>query len=685
MDQSETQKGLPKLLGIDTGGTFTDFVYRHGSDIRVHKVLSTPDAPEHAIMTGIRDMGLMDQVESGALRIVHGTTVATNAILTSQGVRTAYITNRGMKDLLSIGRQTRTELYNLRVSKPTLEIDSDLLFEINARISATGEEIAPLKDADLATLRDQVLQAKPEAIAINMLFSFIDDSHERAIEALFNGDIFTSRSSTVLPEYREYERGVATWVNAWLGPLMEQYLTSLVATLMPSPLAIMQSSGLTIAADQAAKKAVNLLLSGPVGGLSAALVVGSAREQRQIMTFDMGGTSTDVALMDDTIRLTNENKIAGLPIAIPMADIHTIGAGGGSVAWIDQGGLLQTGPVSAGADPGPACYGQGGMQATVTDANLVLGRLNPEAFLGGRMRLDYNAAVAALTPLARRLDLSEVEVAQGIIDIANEHMAQALRAISIERGFDPREYTLVCFGGAGGLHLCQLASILEITEAIVPIRSGVLSAFGMLTTRPGREVTRTSRIPLTQAAALEAVFEDMERTARQELAAEGVGKVTARRSLDLRYRGQTATLNVPFSSEVPSEVPSEGPSKKATSKKTGDKASKDFRQAHLKRYGHELDREVELVNLKVHLEAMGEDISLPRWDRTGKGESSQNRYGARKRDSGSAMNWVLREDLEIDDIVQGPASIAENHATTYVADAWHARLDQFGNLVLSRN
>ena len=672
MAASESQEGHPRLLGVDTGGTFTDFVYQEGTNIQVHKVLSRPDAPEEAMMTGIRELGLMEHLEAGRLKIIQGTTVATNAMLTSQGVRTAYITNRGMKDILSIGRQTRTDLYNLQVSKPTLEIAPDLLFGINARLSSTGEEIAPLLDADLATLREQVVQAKPEAIAINMLFSFIDDSHERAIEALFSEDFFTSRSSAVLPEYREYERGVATWINAWLGPLIERYLSALIAALRPSPVAIMQSSGLTIAADQAANKAVNLLLSGPVGGLSAALVLGAARGQRQLMTFDMGGTSTDVALMDGSIRLTNENKIAGLPIAIPMADIHTIGAGGGSIAWIDEGGLLQTGPASAGADPGPACYGQGGKQATVTDANLVLGRLDPQAFLGGKMQLDDGAAWAALSPLAQQLGMPEMAVAQGIIDIANEHMAQALRAISIERGFDPREYSLVCFGGAGGLHLCQLASSLEMTQALVPLRSGVLSAFGMLVTRPGRAVTRTTRLPLTQEDALSAVFEEMEQRARQELEAEGVREMTGRRSLDLRYRGQTATLNVPFH-------------------QTGEAAKVAFRRAHRHGYGHELNREVELVNLKLHLEASGEDIVCPQWPGAARRDSTRREtrhdplHDRGELSSDKANTWIPRETLGIDDIVQGPASITEDHATTYVAEGWRAQPDQHGNLVLSRD
>ena len=666
-----------KLLGIDTGGTFTDFVYLDDSDpvngpaLRVHKVLSTPESPEQAILTGIQDMGLAGAVRAGEIRIVHGTTVATNATLTGSGVRTAYITNRGLKDVLTIGRQTRGELYQLKVSKPTLDPDPALSFEINARISATGEVIAPLEAADLQTLKSQVLAARPEAIAINMLFSFIDDTHERTIEALFSDKFFTSRSSSVLPEYREYERGVATWINAWIGPLMARYLTSLKAALSSCPLAIMQSSGLTIAADQAANKAVNLLLSGPVGGLSAAILMGRVTGRQGLMTFDMGGTSTDVSLLQGGehpgIRLTNESKIAGLPIAIPMADIHTIGAGGGSIAYIDEGGLLQAGPASAGADPGPACYCRGGDKPTVTDANLVLGRLHADAFLGGRMPLDPGASVAALTPLAAALDISVTEVAEGIISIANEHMAQALRAISIEKGFDPREYTLVCFGGAGGLHLCHLAESLEMTGAMVPVHGGVLSALGMLATRPGRQVTRSYfhqahadgkvHTSVAEADNLDDMFEAMEQTARAELAAEGVFDMVTRRSLDLRYQGQTFTLNVPCNDVRRQTIEA-------------------FRQAHLERYGHQLDREVELVNLKVHAEAAGQDIALPAWNKKGvaKGEINSSRGNAP----------IAREQLAVGEVISGPRSITEAHATTYIAEGWCARLDQFGNLALSR-
>lgn len=650
MSEQDNQGATPNLLGVDTGGTFTDFIYLTPSGIRVHKVLSTPHAPHEAILTGIADLGIMPAIKAGRVVIVHGTTVATNATLTGSGARTAYITNRGLKDVLEIGRQTRTDLYSLKVEKPTIDVAPELTFEVNARISATGEIVSALTEEELQQLKQDVLAAKPEAVAINLLFSFIDDRHEREIESLFQDALFTSRSSTVLPEYREYERGLATWVNAWLGPLIKQYLKSLQDALSPSPVAIMQSSGLTIAADQAANKAVNLLLSGPVGGLSAALQIGRIIGTHKLMTFDMGGTSTDVSLLEGKIRLTGENHIAGLPIAIPMADIHTIGAGGGSIAFVDEGGLLKVGPKSAGADPGPACYGRGGNLPTVTDANLILNRLDPTAFLGGRMTLDRDASIAAMEPLCQALSLSATELAAGIVEIANEHMAQALRAISVEKGFDPREYTLVCFGGAGGLHLCDLAERLEMRDAIVPIHSGILSALGLLATRPGREVTRTHRVPLLEADNIEDRFAEMEAGARVELAEEGVTEVSVRRSLDLRYQGQTFTLNVPYNS--------------ATS------AADAFNDAHKSRYGHNLERDIELVNLKVHLEAAAMNISLPGWAASPGGNTDGP--------------FVAKGHLGVGESIKGPLSITEQHSTTYVAEGWQASLDRFGDLLLSK-
>ncbi|MEO2176572.1 MAG: hydantoinase/oxoprolinase family protein, partial [bacterium] len=480
-----------KFLGVDTGGTFTDFVYLSESGLVVHKVLSTPDFPQQAVLQGIKEMGLSSELSKGGIAIIHGTTVATNATLEGKGVKTVYITNQGLKDVLTIGRQTRQQLYNLTPTPVESPFGAELMLEVSARTNASGEEISDFEPGELDSLKARVDALAPESVAINLLFSFLSPTHEQALEQLFEDDYFVSRSSTVLPEYREYERGMTTWLNAWIGPIIRDYMMSLRHHVEPAPLSIMQSSGLTIDATLASTRAVNLLLSGPAGGLVAAQYIGQLLRKDKLITFDMGGTSSDVALIEHRFKLTNSGRIGGYPVSVPMADIHTIGAGGGSIATIDSGGLLQVGPQSAGAKPGPACYGQGGTQATVTDANLILGRLGPDPLLAGRLALNRGAALEALAPLAEALSTSVDQVALGIINLANEHMTQALRVISVQRGHDPREFSLACFGGAGGLHLCDLAESLEMKSAIVPIHAGVLSALGMLTTKPGRELVRT--------------------------------------------------------------------------------------------------------------------------------------------------------------------------------------------------
>ncbi len=653
------------LLGVDSGGTFTDFVYLTDGEFRVHKVLSTPDAPDIAVSRGIAALGLDALVATGRLQVIHGTTVATNAVLQGKGVRTAYITNSGLSDVPLIGRQVRSRLYDLRPGKPTPPIEESMLFEIDARLAADGEVVTPMDQLMLDSLKESVVLHRPAAIAINLLFSFINDEHERQVEALFEqphdgSSYFISRSSFVLPEYREYERGIATWVNAWIGPLIERYMISVKDMLAPSSVSIMQSSGMTISADQASRRAVNLLLSGPAGGLAAAGMF----QPSNVMTFDMGGTSTDVALMADGIRLTSESTVADLPIAVPMADIHTIGAGGGSIASVDAGGLLRVGPQSAGAQPGPACYGLGGDLPTVTDANLLLGRLRPDAFLGGEMSLSEDRAEGALLPLAKSLSITVEEAALGILEVANEHMTQALRHISVQRGFDPGDFTLVCFGGAGGLHLCALAEAMNMHRAMVPVMSGVLSALGMLATNPGRELTRThrSRLELLASQELEGHFIALERQGLEEMQNEGVTGMDRRRSLDLRYLGQTFTINVPFS-----DIP---------------KCEEHFHESHERQYGHRLDKPVELVNVRVHLEARRPQLTIPRLDNSVPGVAVDS---VDLRSVGSSVPVYLRGSLTSGQQLHGPALIIDTHATSLVLAGWNMRVDEFGNLQLEQS
>jgi N-methylhydantoinase A len=661
---------MTTLLGVDTGGTFTDFVLLSGPDnqptISIHKLLSTPAAPEQAILQGINDLGLMPLAKAGKLVIVHGSTVATNAALEGKGVRTLFITNRGFKDLLTIGRQTRRELYNLQPPMQTPPVPEELCLETGGRIGAIGELIEPLNQQDLADIKAAITELKPQAVAINLLFSYIDDQYEKNIEAIVPKSIFCSRSSTILPEYKEYERGMATWLNAWLGPLVERYLQQLGQQLSPSPVAVMQSSGGTIDAAQASSRAVNMLLSGPAGGLAAARHIGHITDSDQLLTFDMGGTSTDVAMIAGEIQLTNEGRIGNYPVAVPMVDMHTIGAGGGSIASLDAGGMLLVGPQSAGADPGPACYGRGGQHATVTDANAVLGRLRPDAFLGGAMELDIDAAWQAIGTLADAMAMSIEETALGILEIANQHMTRALRVISVQRGHDPRHFRLCCFGGAGALHVCALAESLQIKEALVPIHSGVLSALGMLVAPRERQLSH-SRVCLLENINDQQVQQQIDSMALiglDELVQEGVAESSVQQtaSLDLRYAGQSYTLNIPWQNNTDAETA--------------------FHLAHQQRYGHRMDLSVEVVNIRLALKAYSAPIHLPEIatsDLPAKPRQHAQLYGFQQ-----TVPVYDRSDLSANTLITGPALITEKVSTTLVASNWQLRLDRVGNMMLRK-
>jgi N-methylhydantoinase A len=648
-------------LGVDTGGTFTDFVLYDGQSLRIHKRLSTPAAPEQTIIAGIEELGL----DPRGLQLVHGSTVATNAVLEGKGVRTAFITNRGFKDLLSIGRQARRELYNLQPAPIPPPVPSALCLETGGRLAADGALLEPLSDQDLLELRQALQDLAPQAVAINLLFSFRDDRFEKAIANCIPPDIFISRSSEILPEYREYERGIATWLNAWVGPLVQGYLTRLQQGLPGAGIAVMQSAGDTMDLTQAGRHAVRMLLSGPAGGLAGARFIGSQCGQQRLLSFDMGGTSTDVALIDGDIHLTNEGHIGPYPVAVPMVDMHTIGAGGGSIARVDAGGLLQVGPQSAGADPGPACYGHGG-GPTVSDANLILGRLPASVLLGGHLQLDVAAARQAISPLAAALGLSIEEAALGIVRVADEHMVRALRVISTQRGIDPRQFSLFSFGGAGGLHVCALAEALDMRHAIVPIHAGVLSALGMLAAARGRRLSRTVSVLLqeVEAQTLSEHFADLERQGRDELQQEGVSSqdIRSERSVDLRYRGQSSTLNIPWQNAASAGI--------------------TFHHEHEARYGHRLDLAIELVNLRVRIVGPPPRIPLIGIDaqRDRSPPTHTELYGVV-----SPVPMWERMNLRDGETVHGPALIADAVSTTYLAPAWRCQMDRFGNLLLERD
>lgn len=649
------------LLGIDTGGTFTDFILYKNGKLLTHKVLSTPKSPEQAILQGIKDLKLQDT----ALKIVHGSTVATNALLEGKGVTTAYITNFGLADVLSIGRQTRDELYNLQPEVKPPPVAKSYCLETGGRLSADAEVIEPLTQAHLDKLLVQLKQLAPKAVAINLLFSYLDASAEKRIAEIIPESIFVSRSSEVLAEYKEYERGIATWLNSYVGPLVQGYLKRLQNQAVKATVSVMQSSGGTIAAEFAGQQAVHMLLSGPAGGLAAAKFMGEKIQQDRLLTFDMGGTSTDVAMIDGELQLTSEGEIAGYPVAIPMVDMHTIGAGGGSIASVDAGGLLQVGPESAGADPGPACYGKGKNIATVTDANLVLGRLRANAFLGGDMVLDSAAARAAIKPIATALQLSIAEAAAGIVTIANEHMAQALRVMSVQRGIDPNDLSLVSFGGAGGLHVCALADALAMNKAMVPRYAGVLSALGMLVAPAARQLSKTFNHALNDITEedIEQHFSLLLQQGIGALNLEGIAEkdIVTELSLDCRYLGQSYYLNVKWSN-IAAVISA-------------------FQSLHAKRYGHQLELEVEVVNLRVALKAKIEEIKLPVVSKSYQEKEKQviNLYGVEQE-----VTLYQRDKLSCDDTIDGPALITETVSTTYLAPNWSCIVDSSGCLLLER-
>lgn len=650
------------ILGVDTGGTFTDFVLWDGDAIRVHKVLSTPDNPAQAVLQGIGDLDL-DLPDLNGLHVVHGSTVATNAVLEGKLARTVFVTNRGLKDLLTIGRQARHELYNLTPKPVAPPVAEELCLEVAGRLSAQGELLEPFNEADDDAFSKQLQQLQPQSVAINLLFSFLDSAPEEHIESLIPDHIFVTRSSSLLPVYREVERGITTWLNAATGPLMNNYLNQLVDQLQPATLTVMQSSGDTLDARQAGAQSVHLLLSGPAGGLLGAQSVARLAGNEQLMTFDMGGTSTDVALIDGEIRLTNEGRVAGYPVSVPMVDMHTIGAGGGSLAWLDKGNLLHVGPQSAGAAPGPACYGKGGIQATVTDANVVLGRLPSQAALAGELLLQRNAARRAVEEIAEKLNCHIETAASGIIDLANEHMAAALRVISVEKGYDPKDFILISFGGAGGLHVCDLADSLGMPRAMVPANAGVLSAYGMLIAPRGRRYIQTFVHSLDSFDTEQAstIYASMQSKGEMALEKEGISKnrLIIRRQADVRYIGQSSTLRVDW----------------------GDTRimAEDFHKQHEQRFGHALDEPLELVNLHCAVQATADEIRLPKVENKEQAAIGEQTVVGIDR----PVPVYNRSQLGAEQVLTGPVIVIEDSATTWIKSGWVASIDAYGNMRLT--
>ena len=676
-------------IAVDSGGTFTDAVFVSGGRLTILKVPSTPKNPADAI-AHILELVLAECPEAAGtpLELLYGTTVGTNALLERRGGRVALVTTAGLEDVLEIGRQARPRLYDWFVERPAPLVPKERRIGLHERMGPGGRALLRPSRVELRRVARAARASGAEAVAVCLLFSYANPAHERAMgAALADAGIPASLSSVVLPEFREFERTATTVVNAYLVPVMEQYLREATRRAMtawglpPIPagrpktrahVRVMQSNGGIVSVEAAAREPVRTILSGPAGGVLGAEYVASVAGFRRVISFDMGGTSTDVALLDGAPQATNEAVVAGLPVAVPVLDIHTVGAGGGSLARLDRAGALRVGPESAGADPGPACYGRGDLP-TVTDAQLALGRISPEGFLRGEFQLDDSRARLALKRVMRapREGLRTVEeFAQGIVEVANAVMEKAIRVISIERGHDPRDYTLVAFGGAGGLHACELAAALRLPRVLVPRLPGGLSALGILRADVVREYVRTvqlSGLPRGQMARrLRLAFDEIERAGARELAREGFrqrAKLRVERFLDCRYAGQGYELTVPAAGDFLNE----------------------FHRFHQQRYGHsDRARMVEVVNVRARMAGL---TPKPGLERAPRGGAPATAAIAAKRRLFADGRWLEaafydRAKLRAGNRLRGPAVVSEYGATTYIPPNWQARVDAYGNLVL---
>ena len=611
-------------IGIDSGGTFTDFVVlADDGSIESFKLRSNPASPASVILEGL------ERIAAKRAEVVHGSTVATNALLERKGAKTAFVTTHGFEDLIAIGRQNRPELYNLTpaLSKPL--VPRELCFGVHERILFDGTIEQPLQIGNLAA---RIEESGAESVAICLLHSYQNDIHERALAQALNG--FVCASCDVSPEFREFERASTTVINAYVGPLMDRYLGELERK-SPHRVAIMQSNGGLLTASEARKHAVRTILSGPAGGIVGAVEIARLCGFRKALTFDMGGTSTDVALAGLQPRLTTEGRVDNFPVRVPMLDIHTVGAGGGSIARVDAGGSLRVGPESAGAWPGPACYGEG-EEATVTDAHAVLGRIAAEQLVGGAMRIDAGRAQRAVERVGAALGLDVVSAAAAILRVANSNMERAIRAVSVERGEDPREFPLVAFGGCGGLHACEIAKELGVKTVIVPRMAGALSALGMLLADRARDYS----IGALGASDYETRFRRMEKQALKD-----VRGATLERFADVRYAGQSYELTVPWGG--------------------------DFHKEHRRVYGYsDPKRPTQIVTLRVR-------ATVPVKKPTLRVSQKQKDFGVSRR------VWMDGRWREVRPSMRGLALIVDYGSTTLVPAGWAIRQDASGSLILT--
>ena len=653
------------VVGVDIGGTFTDLVLSSEGHLTIHKLLSTPDHPARAMMAGL------NAITPGGLaalqRVSHGSTVATNAILERKGAKTALITTQGFRDVLFIGRQNRPDLYTLQPQLPVPLIPRQWCYEVPERLDYNGSVVTALDMDALDLVLDDISTQGIESIAVCFLYSYINPSHERAVrERIAQRGLFqewqVTLSCEVLPEFREYERASTVALDAYVRPVMSRYLTQLENELPENcGLRIMKSDGGVISAKKARQQAIQTALSGPAAGVIGAFHIAQLAGYDHIITLDIGGTSTDVALCPGEPVRRPESEIDSLPLRIRLLDIETIGAGGGSIARLDAGGALRVGPESAGANPGPICYGRGGQQITVSDANVLLGRLDAAHFLGGNMPLDVEAARIYLNQLSTQLGLSSEATAKGIIDVANVNIDRAVRRVSVARGYDPRDFTMVAFGGAGPLHACEVAERLDIPRVLVPRYPGVMCALGLLVADVALDYSHPvlSKLTTETAALLETLLTELTGQARNELEGEGIEaeKMIFTPLVDMRYQGQAYELSIPLTANL----------------------AQDFHAAHGRTYGHSMpERSLEVVN--VRLQAVGL-VDKPAFEETKTGET---RHAVPLQKRADGMTLYDRESLQPGDVIDSPALIFQLDSTVFVAPNWKAQVDGYGNLIIER-
>ena len=642
-------------IGIDTGGTFTDFVVLVDGEFSVHKELSTPIDPSIAIYQGIKKL-IGDKLDG--TYIYHGTTIATNALLERKGSKIVLITTKGFEDIIEIGRQNRKELYNIFEQETKPLVERPYRVGIKERADFKGNILEQISKAEMLKLKNKIKKLKPEAIAISLINSYASSKNELIVENLLKDlGIPISVSSRILPEFREYERTSTVVINAYLIKKVFSYMNNLKVRLKQSKIFVLQSNGGLISTEQAGSEPVRILMSGPAGGVVGAFKIAEKVGMNKIMTYDMGGTSTDVSLCDGSIKFSNINTVDNLAVNVPMVDVKTIGAGGGSIAYIDPGGALKVGPESAGSDPGPACYGKGD-RPTVTDANVVLGRINPDYFLGGEMKIFKDRSARALRKLSKQLGISTLELASGIIEVANANMEKALRVISLERGYDPREFALFSFGGAGGLHACELARGLGISKVIFPSNPGVLSALGMLIADYFRDYSMSVffNSEKDDFQKISKAFRRLEKRPEKEYTRECI---KYEYYIDARYKRQSHELIIPFNKSF----------------------IKTFHNEHKKKYGYsQSDNIVEIVNIRLRALSKKVDFKIPECTKVRK-QVTFTKSDIFYNNKNVLSRIYSRDDFYSGYKFRGPAIVLEKTSTLFVTPGFNCQIENYGNII----